>query len=132
MSHLVSIEIELRDLDAVNAACREMKKTLVRAAAGKKVQGRTWAGALVDCDAYIKLDGPYDLLLTRQPNGTYKPQADLWGGHVENELGKGCKRLTQLYGVCKTELAARKLGHTVARQVLKNGSINVMITGRTL
>ena len=129
MSHLVSINVEVRDLDALNAACRELKKSMVRAPQGQKVKGRTFAGAMVECDAYIKLDGPYDVLLNRQKDGSYKMETDFWAGSVAQEIGQGGKRLIQLYGVCKAEATARKLGHAVSRQVLKNGSINVLISG---
>jgi len=113
----------------MSAACKELRKLLVRAPNGSNVKGRTYGGTMIDCDAYIKLDGPYDVILTRQPNGSYKMETDFWAGSVANEIGENGKRLVQMYGVCRAEQAARKLGHAVTRQITKSGAINVLISG---
>jgi hypothetical protein len=129
LSHLVEIKCEIRDLDALSLACRDLHKQLVRAPMGQKVQGRTYGGTMVDCDAYVKLDGPYDVILTREPKGTYKMQTDFWAGSVAKEIGENGKRLVQMYGVNKAEMSARRLGHAVTRQITKTGAINVLISG---
>jgi len=80
-------------------------------------------------DYIIKLKGPYDIALNKQPDGTYGLTADLWNGHVENEVGQGYGKLLQLYGVHKATLEARKKGLSVLRRQQQNGSIKLVLMG---
>ena len=132
MSHQVEIALKINDLEALRLACRELK---IELKTGTGLQARTYNGS-IQADAVIVLPSEYDVALHRQKDGTYKMEVDYyarWGQKSATEfIGENGKKLTQLYGVCKTELTARRLGHSVSRQVLKNGSINVLITGARL
>jgi len=132
MSHWTDIQIEIRDLGALNDACREMQLELVRAAVGQKVQARGYAGATIECDALVRLKGPYDVALIRQPDGQYKAQVDWWRGHAEKEIGKNAGRLSQLYGTHKVTRDMRAKGYNVARNVDSKGVIRLSITGARL
>lgn len=148
MSHITSIAIEIRDLDALEAAARELNATLVRNQRtytwyGKSVgdyplpEGFT-ADMLGKCEHAIKLPGTnYEIGVTRHLT---KPSAytllyDFWGyggsfhdGHkLKNHFGEGLCRLVQLYGVHAATRTARARGHAVQRQTLPNGSIKLQI-----
>ena len=78
-------------------------------------------------DFVIRLKGPFDIALNRQPNDNYGLTTDWWDGHVEREVGKDFGRLLQLYGVHKTTLEARKKGLSVLRRHQPNGSIKLVL-----
>ena len=80
-------------------------------------------------DYVIQLKGPYDIALNKQPDGTFGITADLWNGHVENEVGPGYGKLLQFYGVHKATLEARKRGLSVLRRQQQNGSIKLVLMG---
>ena len=75
----------------------------------------------------VRLKGPYDVALNRQPDGTYGLTTDWWDGHVEKEVGKSFGRLLQLYGVHKATAEARKKGYSVLRNPQSNGSIKLVL-----
>lgn len=130
MSHWATIKTEVRDLAAVHAAAVEMALTLQVAQPGQKVKARGYY-ATKDCDAVLKLKGPYDVALDRQPDGTYTLTTDWYGG-AEKEVGKGFQKLIQLYGVNKATLEARRRGLLVQRQAGQNGAINLVLSGGAL
>ncbi len=79
-------------------------------------------------DYVIRLKGPYDIALNKQPDGTFGLTADLWNGHIENEVGQGYGKLLQLYGVHKAMREARKKGHLVRRSLQKDGAIKLVMS----
>jgi hypothetical protein len=80
-------------------------------------------------DYVIQLRGPYDIAINKQSDGTFGLTADLWNGHVENEVGQGYGKLLQLYGVHKTTMEARKKGLSVLRRQKQDGSIKLVLMG---
>lgn len=123
MSHFTTIETQVRDLDALADACRELGVELTTGTA------RGYAGNTRTGEAIIKLSGPYDIALNKSTAGAYGLTTDWWDGHVEKEVGKDYGRLLQLYGTHKASREARKRGYTVRRQSLKDGSIKLAIGG---
>ena len=124
MSHFTSIQTQIRDLAALADACKELGAELVEGGEARGYAGQTRKG-----EAVIKLKGPYDIALNRQPDGSYELATDWWGGHVEKEVGKGYARLIQLYGVHKAVREARKKGYLASRKTLPNGAIKLTIGG---
>lgn len=124
MSHFTSIQTQIRDLAALADACKELGAELVEGGEARGYAGQTRKG-----EAVIKLKGPYDIALNRQPDGSYELATDWWGGHVEKEVGKGYARLIQLYGVHKAMREARKKGYLASRKTLPNGAIKLTIGG---
>ena len=124
MSHFTTIETQIRDMRALNDACAELGLELIQNA-----EARGFASNRRHGDYVIKLKGPYDIALTRQPGGTFSLVTDWWGGHVEKEVGGQYGRLLQLYGVHKATLEARKKGLTVRRQAADQGRIKLTIGG---
>jgi hypothetical protein len=128
MSHFTNIQTEIRDLASLREACREIGVELQTAPAGQKVKARGYYNETLDCDAVVKLKGPYDVALTREANGSYKITADFYAGHVARELGQNCGKLIQRYGLVKATNAARLKGYGVRRVQGANGSIKLLVS----
>ena len=124
MSHFTSIQTQIRDLDSLADACKELGVELIRGGEARGYAGQTRKG-----DAVVRLKGPYDIALNRQKDGNYALATDWWNGHVEQEVGVGFGKLLQLYGVHKATREARKKGYLASRKTLPNGAIKLTIGG---
>jgi hypothetical protein len=124
MSHFVSVETQVRDAAALKSACAEMGLQV-----SENAVARGYGSNSVKGDLVIRLKGPYDIALNRQPDGNYGLTTDWWGGHVETEVGKDYGRLLQLYAVHKAQIEAKKKGLTCRRQALGDGSVKLVIGG---
>jgi hypothetical protein len=124
MSHFTEIKTQIKDIEALRSACTEMGITLLQNAEARGYYENKTKGELV-----IRLKGPYDIALNKQPDGSYGLTSDLWNGHVESEVGPGYGKLLQLYGVHKATLEARKKGLSVLRKQQQNGSIKLVLMG---
>jgi len=122
MSHFTTIETEVRDIEALRSACRELGLEVLENAEARGFLNNQQHG-----DYVIRLQGPYDIAVLRQAEGRFTLATDWWDGHVEQEVGKDYGRLLQLYGVHKATREARRKGYTVRRRHLKNGSIQLSI-----
>ena len=124
MSHFATIKTQIKDIDALQCACRELGLELLA-----KTRARGYGGNLQRGDYVIRLKGPFDIAVNHQKDGTFGLTTDWWAGHVEKEVGANYGRLLQLYGVNKASREARRKGYTVARSTLKDGSIKLAIGG---
>ena len=124
MSHFTTIQTQVRDIEALRAACAELGLGLC-----ENGQARGYNDNRVPGEVVIRLKGPYDIALNRQADGSYGMTADWWNGHVEREVGANYGRLLQLYGVHKATREARHKGYSVRRQPLTDGSIKLCIEG---
>ena len=124
MSHFTTINTEIKDIEALREACRELGLELLQNA-----EARGYGSARQRGEFVIRLKGPYDVALHRQPEGRYGLSADWWDGHVEKEVGSNYGRLLQLYAVHKTAREARKRGLSVQRMQRADGSIKLTIGG---
>jgi hypothetical protein len=124
MSHFTTIKTQIKDIEALRAACKELGLAVLQNA-----QARGYASNTRKGDYVIQLAGPYDIAVNQQPDGTYGLTTDWWLGHVENEVGKEYGKLLQLYGVHKASMEARKKGYSVLRQAKNDGSIKLVLLG---
>ena len=124
MSHFTTIETEIRDIDALRAACQEMGPLLLQDAEARGIAANRRQGEYV-----VRLKGPYDIAVNREENRSYGLTTDWWQGHVEQEVGKDFGRLLQFYGVHKATREARRRGYTVRRQQLENGAVKLCLGG---
>ncbi len=124
MSHFTTIQTQIKDLEALREACRELGLELLQNA-----EARGYGSARQRGEFVIRLKGPYDVALHRHPEGSYGLSADWWDGHVEKEVGSNYGRLLQLYAVHKTAREARKRGLSVQRALRADGSIKLTIGG---
>jgi hypothetical protein len=134
MSHWTTIKTQVRDVDALRAACRELKLELK----GKGL-ARGYAGNNQEFDLVIPMpDCPYDIGLKRETGGGYSLHTDWYvpynrqGKNVVDYVGAEFKRLVQLYGVHKATIEARKKGLQVQRMSGANGAIRLSISGGAL
>jgi Protein of unknown function (DUF1257) len=122
MSHFTTIQTQIKDIDALREACAELGLELLANAEARGYGSQAQRG-----DFVIRLKGPYDVALHRQPEGAYRLSADLWEGHVEKELGQSYGRLLQLYAIHKAAREARKHGFSVRRTALQNGVVKLTL-----
>ena len=116
MSHIVTIATEVRDPDAVAAACR-------RLALPEPAQGTARL-----------FEGLASGLLVRLPGWLYPVVCDTASGAVRfdnyhQQWGRQehLDKFLQFYAVEKARLEARKRGHQVVEQPLADGSIRLTI-----
>lgn len=124
MSHFTTIQTQIRDEAALRAACAELGVELIANA-----QARGYGLNRRTGDYVIRLKGPYDIAVNRQPDGAFGLTTDWWDGHVAREVGPRFGRLLQLYGVHKARIEAQRKGYTVQRQTLGDGAIKLVIGG---
>lgn len=124
MSHFTTIKTQIQDERALQAACGELGLQLI-----DNTNARGYGDTQRHGDLVIRLTGPYDIALNRDPEGAYELTTDWWDGHVEREVGKNFGRLLQLYAVNKASREAVGRGYVVKRQPLENGSIKLTIGG---
>ena len=124
MSHFTTVTTQIKDITALRCACRELGIEVLESAQARGYSTNTTRG-----DYVLRLKGPYDIALNKQPDGTYGLTTDWWDGHVEKEVGTNYGRLLQLYAVHKATAEARKRGHSVQRKQQKNGTIKLVIGG---
>lgn len=116
MSHIVTIKTEVRDANAVRAACQRLSLP-------EPIHGK------------IRLfSGELEGLAVSLPDWVYPLVCDLASGQLrfDNFNGrwgdqKHLDRFLQAYAVEKAKLEARKRGHSVTEQVLNDGSIKLTI-----
>jgi hypothetical protein len=148
MSHLVSIKAELTDLDAIKAACKDLGLTFK--------QGQTsyawWGYSVGDyplpagftkamlgkCEHAIGVPGTtWEIGLAKNPNGKgWVPLFDFYGPQGQPILdaigGQSGGKFIQAYGVNKQLAHAKKLGLHATKQIQKNGSIVLRVSGGAL
>ncbi len=122
MSHFTSIDVEIRDIEALKSACRELNLPLK-----KNAEARGYGGNSRKAEYVIKLNGPYDVALNFGKDGSYNVEADFWEGHVEKELGPKMGRLKQFYAVHKTTREAKRKGYNVQRRYMPDNTIRLQL-----
>ncbi len=117
MSHIVEIRTEVRDTEAVEAACRRLglpvpvrgtTKLFSDAATGLQVKLPGWIYPVV-CD-------------TQSGQIRYDNYGGSWGS--QEQLDK----FLQSYAVEKTRIEAQRKGHSVVEQALPDGSVKLTVT----
>jgi hypothetical protein len=118
MSHIVVIQAQVRDPDAVAAACRRLG--LVAPARGTaRLFGGQATGLLVQLPGWN-----YPVVLDTASGAVrFDNYGGRWGEPQELD------RFLQAYAVEKARLEARKKGFAVTEQALADGSIRLNITG---
>ena len=122
MSHFTTINTQIKDMVALRAAVKEMGFELL-----SNTDARGYSTMKQHGDYVVRLKGPYDIAVNRQPDGTYGLTTDWFAGHVEKEVGPQFGHLLQLYAIHKTTQEARKKGFLVQRKPQPNGSIKLVL-----
>lgn len=127
MSHITTMALVITDLAALKSAVQEMGAEFT---AGVRTF-RSYQHGL-ECEAKITLPGcNYEIGVQKQKEGGYKLAFDFYGQGqgLRNKFGEGCKKIAQMYAVHKATAEARRKGYTVRREVGKNGTIKLQVTG---
>jgi hypothetical protein len=116
MSHVIRIQTQVRDAEAVRLACR-------RLGLAEPVQGTTRL-----------YSGEVTGLAVQLPGWRYPAVCQLDTGQIQFDNFQGnwgeqkeLDRFVQGYTVEKAKLEARRKGHTVSEQQLQDGSIKLTI-----
>ena len=117
MSHIVQIKTEIRDLDALQAACRRLNLTEAQ-------HGHHHVFAIHREGYAVKL-----------PNWNYPVVCNIETGAVDFDNYNGSwgkqeelDKLLQAYAVEKATLEAQRMGYSLYETVLADGSIELNIT----
>jgi hypothetical protein len=116
LSHIVQIETQVKDEQAVRAACTRLQ---LAAPENKTVRlfNTTAAGLCVQLPGW-----QYPVVANLQ---TGQVQFDNYGGHWGEQ--KHLNSFLQAYAVEKARIEARKRGHSVSETRLEDGSIRVTV-----
>jgi hypothetical protein len=116
LSHLVEIRTEVRDPDALRAACRRLGLAEPVHGTTKLYSGQVtgWAVQLPDWNYPVVFD-------TAKGEARYDNFGGSWGEQ------KHLDRFMQAYAVERAKLEARKKGHSVTEQALTDGSIKLTV-----
>lgn len=116
MSHIVQIKTQVRDAEAVRAACR-------RLGLAQPVLGTFPLFSAVASGLSVQLPGWRYPAVCQLDTG--QVQYDNYGGHWGNQ--QELDRFLQAYTVEKAKIEARRKGHSVSEQQLQDGSIKLII-----
>ena len=116
MSHTVQIQTQIRDIDAVLAACQRLQLP-------PPVQGTTQLFNSSVTGLAVQLPGWNYPIVCQLDAGSV--QFDNYGGTWGEQ--KELDRFMQAYAAEKANIEARKKGYTVTEQPLSNGSIKLTI-----
>lgn len=125
MSHFVTIQTKIRDVEALRDACTELGVSLLQ-----NTKARGFIKQQCHGDYVVRLRGPYDIAANRvATTDAYELSTDWWDGHVEKEVGKDYHRLLQLYAVHKTLREAGRSRLKVTRRNEQDGNIKIILGG---
>jgi hypothetical protein len=116
LSHIVTIETQVRDLAAVAAACR-------RLGLAEPVMGTARL-----------FEGEASGLLVRLPGWTYPAVVEAATGRIHYDNFEGgwgdpahLGRFVQAYSLEKATIEARRRGHSVSERALADGSVKLTV-----
>jgi hypothetical protein len=129
MSHVVVIELQVKDLQALGEAAKQLGGELVIGQMTFKWYGR-WMNDYHGQDAAYRKMNPekfgkcdhavkhpkckYEIGVVRQEDGSFTVLADEWGeGGLPAVFGKGMHKLKQRYGACVAAKTMRRQGFSV-------------------
>ena len=116
MSHIVTVQVEIRDLDAIRSACRRLN--LKEPVHGKATLFETEIeGVLVMLPEWV-----FPLVCVLN---TGEVKYDNFGGAWGDE--KHLDRFVQTYCIEKATLEARKKGYSVVESAMLDGSVKLTI-----
>jgi len=139
MSHVVTIQLKVKDLAALEAAAKELGGELVRGQTTYKWFGQWMNDFHADNAAYKTVDPNqfgkcdhairhpkcgYEIGLVKQADGSYMILADEWGsGGLVPVFGQGMQKLKQHYSTNLVANTMRKQGFMVSKSTDKAGNM---------
>lgn len=137
MSHIAKIELEVRDLGVLKAACSRLGLSFVQGQRQHRWFGRFVGDSplpvgvsrseLGRCDHAILIPGcDYEIGVVKVA-GAYELRWDTWERKLEETVGKGAGLLKQAYAVEKTRIEARKKGYHVLETKQPDGLVRLRV-----
>lgn len=138
MSHITMIKVEIRDLEALKAACTRLGFQFREGQRTYKWYGRYVGDALLPegvkvedlgkCDHVIRVAGAaYEVGVLRQGD-RYGLLWDSWqAGGLEAHLGPNAERLVQMYALEAARAQAQRQGFSVWEEAQEDGSVQLHI-----
>lgn len=121
MSHVVTIQTQLRDPAAVAAACRRLQQPEPVHGTAQLFSGQTAEGLLVQLPGW-----KYPLAIDTRTGAIHHDNyGGAWGSQAEFDA------FVQAYACEKAKLEARRRGCLVTETLLQDGSIKLTITEGT-
>jgi len=140
MSHVETIELQVKDLEALKAACKENGWTFLEGQKTFKWYGR-WVNDFHGetaaykhgikpedygkCDHAISVPGAsYEIGLVKK-GSAYQVVFDAWGGGgLPKKIGSGAEKLKQSYALAVVQKQCKRKGHRIREhRINKDGSI---------
>ncbi len=127
MSHISEIELKIKSLDALKAACARLGLEFIQGQTTYKWYGH-WVGDtplpegvkiedLGTCHHAIRVPGATYEIGVVEKQGEYILMWDFWqSGGLERVLGPGGGKLKQAYSVEQTKAVARRAGYKVTEK----------------
>lgn len=145
MSHVATIELEIKDLDSLAKAAKDLGLEFVEGQTTYKWFGRSvgyyplpagFTGQdLGQCSHALRIPGnsqAYEIGVVKRRDGKpgYTLMWDFWHGGfgLEKQVGKNADRLKQAYAVQLSGKVMRKQGYLVSSKVSQDG--RVILTAR--
>lgn len=141
MSHVATVELEVRDLDALEEAGRRLGLQLVRGQQTYKWWGRSVgdypipdgfsAEDLGKCEHALHSDSAaYEVGVVRRRDGRPGWQLlwDFIDGRLVNIVGHECRNLKREYAAIVAAKQAQRQGFRVQEQRLPNGGIKLLMS----
>ena len=144
MSHVATIEVQVRDLDSLSDACKRLRLELVRSQTTYRWWGTSQgdyplpegftAEDLGKCEHAITIPGNdrcFEIGVVRRRDGKAGWNL-LWDffGHrgqmMSDRVGKQEEKLKQAYAVCAAKRQAQRQGFRVLEQRLSDGRIKLV------
>ena len=141
MSHIAQIDLRIKSLEALKAACARLGFEFVTGQTTYKWYGR-WMGDypmpegmtqadLGKCHHAIKVPGASYEIGIVEKNGEYIPMWDFWrSGGLEAVLGQGGGRLKQAYSVEQAKITARRAGYSVYEKLEPDKTVTLTMERR--
>lgn len=145
MSHVVSIDVEIRDLEALAVAAKKLGLELVLGQKTYRWYGQHvgdypmpigfTAADLGKCEHALRIPGnasAYEIGVVARKDGRpgFQLVWDFWAGGrgLEAVAGKDCCHVRREYATAAARLQAQRLGYRVQEQRLEDGSVRLSIS----
>jgi hypothetical protein len=145
MSHVATVDLEIKDLDALDGACKRLGLELVRGQQTYRWWGRhvgdypVPAGFTKEdlgrCEHAIRIpndQSAYEIGIVRRRDGKpgYALMWDFFAGGMgmQKHVGEGCAKLKQAYALSIATRTAQRNGFRVTEQQGPNGTVVLRCT----
>lgn len=122
MSHWTTVELQIKSIDALKQACRELGLEFT-----DELTAVGYAGIKTEVDHNIRVRGTHYTVGVKKEGNTYSLTADFFDRTIRKAIGEDGNQLKQTYATCLAEREARKKGYSVSRQKLENGKMKLTV-----